>query len=149
MRSVALSKLYVANIDDVQWHRHNADEIAGGASPDLRYCFLVDSSIHASHGLSLGCLILPVGAELPPHSHEPQEAYFIKKGQGQLHLPDGSMRQVRENDAIYIPAGERHGLVNDGDNELELIWIFPTDSFADVTYHYEDRRAKAKDETDA
>lgn len=147
--SVAVAKLCVTNIDQAVWHRHEADEIADGASPDLRYCFLVDSSLQASQGLSLGCLILPAGAELPPHSHAPQEAYFIKKGHGLLHLPDGSVRAVRENDAVYIPAGERHGLVNHSDNDLELIWIFPTDSFADVTYHYESRKADAQEGTDA
>ena len=138
-----MADITVTNIDEALWHTHTPDEIAAGASQDLRYCFLVDKALQNSHGLSLGCLILPAGAKLPPHTHQPQEAYFIKKGTGQLHLPDGTRRDVRENDAVYIPENERHGLVNTSDEPLELIWIFPTDSFADVTYHYEDSASQS------
>lgn len=132
-----MADLIITKFDHARMHRHSADEIAAGASPDVRFCFLIDAKQHNSTGLSMGCLVLPMGAELPPHTHRPEEAYFIKKGAGLLHLPDGSTKDITENDAVYIPPNERHGIKNTGQGPLELIWIFPTDSFADVAYHYE------------
>lgn len=133
-----MESIYIRNLDQAEWHKHTQEEIDNGADPDLRFCFLVDRDIQASHGLSIGCLVLPVGGELPPHRHKPQELYVIKSGTGEMHLPDMTTRPVRENDFVYIPENERHGLINTGETPLEILWIFPTDSFRDVEYGYLD-----------
>lgn len=127
----------VANADTAAWQRHTADEVAAGADPDLRFAFLVDAREHASEGLSIGCLELPVGGALPPHSHAPQELYIVRQGRGILHMPDGEIRTLSEGDVVYIPPGARHGLSNEGDGPFTIWWVFPTDSFADVAYRYE------------
>ena len=90
-----MADITVTNIDEALWHTHTPDEIAAGASQDLRYCFLVDKALQNSHGLSLGCLILPAGAELPPHTHQPQEAYFIKREQASsiYQMAQGAMSE--------------------------------------------------------
>ncbi len=95
-----METVYIRNLDQVEWHKHSQDEIDQGADPDLRFCFLVDRDQQASHGLSIGCLVLPIGGKLPPHRHKPQELYVIKKGTGHMHLPDGTTQSVRENDFV-------------------------------------------------
>ena len=138
-----MADITVTNIDEALWHTHTPDEIAAGASQDLRYCFLVDKALQNSHGLSLWLFDFTSWRRITASYAPAPRSLFHQKGTGQLHLPDGTRRDVRENDAVYIPENERHGLVNTSDEPLELIWIFPTDSFADVTYHYEDSASQS------
>ena len=126
----------MGNLRDAKWNRHTEEKIAVGANPDLRWCYLVDSTKNASHGISVGCLVIPIGGELPPHTHTPQEVYLIKDGTGLLLMPDGESKPVSENDFVYIPSNEKHGLKNTGDQPLEVIWIFPTDCWEEVNYVY-------------
>lgn len=39
---------------------------------------------------------------------------------------------------MFIPSNARHGLVNVGSEDLRLFYVFPTSSFADVVYRFED-----------
>ena len=133
-----MEKFFVSNIREADWNKHTAERIALGANPDLRWCHLVDSTKDASHGLSVGCLVIPINGKLPAHTHSPQEVYLIKSGSGLLLMPDGKTKPVSENDFVYIPSNEKHGLKNTGNKPLEVIWIFPTDCWKDVNYSYSD-----------
>jgi mannose-6-phosphate isomerase-like protein (cupin superfamily) len=133
-----LENFFVNNLHEAHWDRHATEKIETGANPDLRWCYLVDSTKHASHGLSVGCLVIPVDGELPPHTHAPQEVYFIKSGSGLLLMPDKKTKSVSENDFVYIPNKEMHGLKNTGDKPLEVVWIFPTDCWKEIKYTYSD-----------
>jgi mannose-6-phosphate isomerase-like protein (cupin superfamily) len=133
-----LEKIFVSNVREAEWNRHTDEKIAVGANPDLRWCYLVDSTQNASHGVSVGCLVIPIDGELPAHTHTPQEVYLIKSGSGLLLMPGGKSKPVFENDFVYIPSIEKHGLRNTGDKPLEIIWIFPTDCWKDVDYLYSD-----------
>lgn len=132
-------KIFISNLNDATWDQHGPERIAIGANPDLRFCYLVDANLHQSHGLSVGCLVIPVGSELPPHIHAPQEVYFIKSGSGLMLMANDQTRAVSAHDVVYIPPGEEHGLKNTGDEPLEIIWMFPTDSWKDIEYTYLDR----------
>ena len=129
-------KVVISTLHEAEWQQHTAEKIALGANPDLRWCYLVDSTKTASHGMSVGCLVIPIGGELPPHTHAPQEVYLIKTGSGLLLMPDGTAKPVSEADTIYIPSNEKHGLKNTGNKPLEVIWIFPTDCWQEVKYTY-------------
>lgn len=83
--------------------------------------------------------MIPVGGALPPHIHAPQEVYFIKAGSGLMLMADNQTRAVTADDVVYIPPGEEHGLQNNGDVPLEVIWMFPTDSWKDIDYTYLNR----------
>ena len=133
-----MEKFFVSNIHEADWNKHTAERIALGANPDLRWCHLVDSTKDASHGLSVGCLVIPIDGKLPARTHSPQEVYLIKSGSGLLLMPDGKTKPVSENDFVYIPSNENHGLKNTGNKPLEVIWIFPTDCWKDVNYSYTD-----------
>ena len=133
-----MEKNFVSNTREADWNKHTAERIALGANPDLRWCHLVDSTKDASHGLSVGCLVIPINGKLPAHTHSPQEVYLIKSGSGLLLMPDGKTKPVSENDFVYIPRNEKHSLKNTGNKPLEVIWIFPTDCWKDVNYSYSD-----------
>ena len=54
-------------------------------------------------------------------------------------MADNQTRAVTADDVVYIPPGEAHGLQNNGDVPLEIIWMFPIDSWKEIDYTYLDR----------
>ena len=97
---------------------------------------MADSTQMKSHGLSCGVLVLPPGEELPLHYHSPQEIYIIRKGEGLLLSSLGTEKICKDSFA-YIPKNSEHGLRNTGKEDLELLWIFPTDCWEEVEYIFE------------
>lgn len=49
-----------------------------------------------------------------------EEVYFVVKGSGELEV-DGETRTVRPGDAVLIPPGAWHTLVNTGSSELRIL----------------------------
>ena len=131
-----MEKIFVSKILASEVEKHTDERIKGGANPDIRFYKLVDSTKHFSSGMSVGCLCIPVGGLLPCHTHLPREIYFVKSGSGILLKEDGEFESLSESDVVYIPEGAKHGLKNTGNKVLEIIWIFPTDSWHDVNYTY-------------
>ena len=71
--------------------------------------------------------VLPPGNALDEHVDPVEEIYFILKGGGLMRVGNEE-KTVRERDAIWIPAGEIHGLKNTGQETIEIIVIaaYPT-----------------------
>ena len=56
-------------------------------------------------------------------AHEEEELVIVIKGRGKLRLPDGEVR-FEAGDGIYIPADQPHSVVNDGDEDVEMVFGF-------------------------
>ena len=139
-----MEEIFVSKFCDAKWHMHNSDKIKAGASSDLKWCFLVDSTQHISNGLSMGCLHIPVGSHLPTHFHSPQEIYLVKNGKGLLLMEGKQNRKISKEEVVYIPPGKKHGLRNIGSEPLEVFWIFPTDCWEEVEYNYANNETAKK-----
>jgi mannose-6-phosphate isomerase-like protein (cupin superfamily) len=63
---------------------------------------------------------LPAGAALETHVGGSEEIYYILRGQG-LFQAGGERAACREGDAIHVPAGIAHGLVNNGQEPIEYL----------------------------
>jgi len=64
---------------------------------------------------------LKPGQQTAPHYHiRTEEIYYILAGQGEMHLGE-SVRMVGPGDAIAIPPGEIHTIINTGDIELKFL----------------------------
>jgi mannose-6-phosphate isomerase-like protein (cupin superfamily) len=64
---------------------------------------------------------LPAGGETTPHHHlKTEEIYFILEGRGIMHVGAES-RSVGPGDAIAIPPGARHQIVNPGGGTLRFL----------------------------
>ncbi|MFZ5830587.1 MAG: cupin domain-containing protein [Planctomycetota bacterium] len=64
---------------------------------------------------------LPAGACTTPHHHlRTEEIYFITHGVGRMILGDEG-RDVRPGDAIAIPPGIRHQIINTGNEVLRFL----------------------------
>ncbi|MCZ6616587.1 MAG: cupin domain-containing protein [Gammaproteobacteria bacterium] len=122
----------IRHVDDYSW------ETRDGNNPGddiVRWKLLVDADRTPGFGFSLGILEIPPGGVLPPHHHTPQEVYCIYRGTGKLRL-GGEVREVKAGTIVFIPQDHVHGIENVGPTPLSLMWIFPTDAWADVEYEY-------------
>ena len=121
-------KIVVSHLRDKAWNE-NKDQ------GKFRWKYMTDSTQMISHGLSCGVLVLPPGEELPLHHHSPQEVYIIRQGEGVLLSSSNlNSKKIYKDSFVYIPNNIEHGLKNTGEEDLELLWIFPTDCWEEVEY---------------
>ncbi len=121
--------MFISNIDKLDW-QSNEDY-----SP-LKWKLLVDKNISKSEGISCGILHIPINSSLSLHYHIPQEIYIVRKGVGML-LSSNEEQKLRKDSVVYIKKNEKHGLKNIGKIPLEILWIFPTNSWHDVRYNFD------------
>jgi mannose-6-phosphate isomerase-like protein (cupin superfamily) len=77
--------------------------------------------LHHTDAQSLAEATLEPGQATQRHYHRAtEEIYFVVKGSGEMEV-DGSAEHVRPGDAVLIPAGAWHTLVNDGTSELRIL----------------------------
>lgn len=70
----------------------------------------------------LAYAILPPGRQIDEHVDPVEEIYFVLKGRGIMQVED-EKREVRQGDAIWIPAGSSHSLKNHTDDRTEVLVI--------------------------
>ena len=65
---------------------------------------------------------LPAGNVLEEHVDEVEEIYFILSGGGMMKVGDEE-REVKPGDAIWIPAGDPHRLINTTKEDTQILVI--------------------------
>ena len=56
--------------------------------------------------------------------HDEEELAYVLKGKGKLRMADGSEVAYEAGDGIYIPPGLAHSVVNDGEEDVEMVFGF-------------------------
>lgn len=72
---------------------------------------------------SLGYSVFRPGTELGSVAHETEEFAYVVAGRGRLELDDGPL-EFRAGQALHIPAGVWHAVVNDGDEDVVMVFGF-------------------------
>lgn len=57
------------------------------------------------------------------HHTNADNVYIVKKGQAQL-IVEGTIYTIKEDDVIYIPAGQKHSLTNISDEHFEIFEVY-------------------------
>jgi mannose-6-phosphate isomerase-like protein (cupin superfamily) len=70
--------------------------------------------------ISIQISTIPVDSEQPIHNHEPEQCYYIIKGEG-LMIIEEDKQIVNEGDTIYISSNSNHGIKNIGQIDLEYL----------------------------
>ena len=70
----------------------------------------------------LAYAMLPPGNAIDEHVDEVEEIYFVLNGGGVMKV-GAEEREVKEGDAIWLPAGEPHGLKNDKENMMVILVV--------------------------
>lgn len=73
---------------------------------------------------SLGYSVFTPGTELAPVCHEAEETAYVVAGSGELRL-DGGAVSFGPGDALHIPAGVWHAVVNTGEEDVIMVFGFP------------------------
>jgi len=69
---------------------------------------LLSEGTVGARGFSMGQNVTAVGSRIPEHAHESSE----------------EEEELRAGMAIYMPPGVKHSILNTGDEELKLIWVY-------------------------
>ena len=70
----------------------------------------------------LACATLEKGKEIESHIDPMEEIYFIMMGEGEMTVGEET-RHVVPGDAIWIPGGSPHALMNSGVGELFILVV--------------------------
>jgi mannose-6-phosphate isomerase-like protein (cupin superfamily) len=70
----------------------------------------------------LAIATLAPGKEIEAHVDPMEEIYFICGGTGEMRVDD-EKRSVKSGDAIWIPAGSAHSLINDGLEDCVILVV--------------------------
>lgn len=65
---------------------------------------------------------LEKGKTIELHVDPMEEIYFILDGQGEMTVAQET-RHVRPGDAVWVPAGARHGLSNSGGEDCTILVV--------------------------
>ena len=77
----------------------------------------------SAKNMALAIGIFQPGEGLVLHDHpKEEELYYILCGKGTVTIGDQE-REVKEGDALYVPIGVKHKIVNTGSEELRSVFV--------------------------
>jgi mannose-6-phosphate isomerase-like protein (cupin superfamily) len=80
--------------------------------------------LYTGKHLQLVLMALRPGEEIGEEVHDDHDQFFrIEKGHGEVWI-DGACTEIKADDAIIVPAGARHNVVNTGDKKLKLYTVY-------------------------
>jgi mannose-6-phosphate isomerase-like protein (cupin superfamily) len=103
----------------------------------VRWRTLISGDRTPTHSLTVGVAELEPGEsrDFRPHQHAQPEVYYILSGTGIVTI-SGTEHPVRPASAVFIPGAAEHGARNTGSELLRLLYVFPSDSFAEIRYAF-------------
>ena len=76
--------------------------------------------LYTGKHLQLVLMALKPGEEIGEEVHAGHDQFFrVEKGKGEVVI-DGTRTKIKGDDAIIVPAGARHNVVNTGDKPMKL-----------------------------
>ena len=80
--------------------------------------------LYTGKHLQLVLMALNPGEEIGAEVHLDRDQFFrVEKGRGEAVI-DGHRTRIKSDDAILVPAGARHNLINTGDTPLMLYTLY-------------------------
>jgi mannose-6-phosphate isomerase-like protein (cupin superfamily) len=80
--------------------------------------------LYTGKHLQLVLMSLDPGEDIGEEVHETHDQFFrVERGKGEVWI-DGVKTSVESDDAIIVPAGARHNVVNSGKKRLRLYTIY-------------------------
>ncbi len=76
-------------------------------------------------GISMGVVSMEPGTAIKPHVHRVEDAMVILEGKG-LFILEGTEYPIEAGMAVIAPAGKAHGLKNNSDALLRIVYTWPS-----------------------
>jgi quercetin dioxygenase-like cupin family protein len=108
----------LANTLPVAIRRDEGREFLALGAPVYR---LVHPRTVGSDQLGVSLCVMEPGQRVRRHRHDYEEAYYVLRGTGLMHLEGHEPIRLEPGLSVYIEANRVHGQVNDGDQTLEIL----------------------------
>lgn len=96
--------------------------------------------------LQLVLMSLQPGEEIGEEVHDDHDQFFrIEAGSGEVRI-DGVATPIKDDDAVVVPAGARHNVVNTGKEPLKLYTLYGPAEHRDGVVHSTKAEAEAIEE---
>lgn len=102
---------------------------------------LVTDQTVAGNTSTMGYSVFKPGTATADMSHSVEELAFVVAGSGVIGLEDRDVA-VRAGQAVYIPAREWHTVENPGDEDLVMVFSFPSPAYPPTDRREPARRAR-------
>jgi mannose-6-phosphate isomerase-like protein (cupin superfamily) len=100
--------------------------------------------LYTGKHLQLVLMALQPGEEIGEEVHEDRDQFFrVEEGEGEVVI-DGKRHRIEDDDAIVVPAGARHNVINTGREPLKLYTLYGPPEHRDGVVHA--TRAQAVEE---
>jgi len=96
---------------------------------------LISKGLTDSAGMVCGIGHLATGMDFAAHHHAEAEVYFGLDGVGTVMI-DATAHRLAPGVALFIPPHAVHGVPTVSE-PLRYFYVFATDSFDDITYHFQ------------
>ncbi|MDT3687440.1 MAG: cupin domain-containing protein [Pseudorhodoplanes sp.] len=101
--------------------------------------------LYTSKNLQLVLMAIKPGSEIGEEIHTDRDQFFrIEKGTGEVVI-DGHRSKIKGDDAIIVPAGARHNIMNTGEEPLRLYTLYAPPEHRDGTVHVTKADAEASE----
>ena len=91
--------------------------------------------VYTGKNLQLVLMSLKPGEDIGEEVHKDRDQFFrIEKGKGEV-LIDGKRSKIKGDDAVLVPAGARHNIINTGEKPLRLYTLYGPPEHRDGTVH--------------
>ena len=102
--------------------------------------------LYTGKHLQLVLMALKPGEEIGSEIHADHDQFFrIEKGKGEVWI-DGERTKIKRDDAIIVPAGARHNVVNTGAKSLKLYTLYAPPEHHDGVVRTTKAEAEASEE---
>jgi mannose-6-phosphate isomerase-like protein (cupin superfamily) len=115
-------------------------EKATEENPDFRRV------LYTGRHLQLVVMSLGPGEEIGEEIHHDRDQFFrVEKGRGEIWI-DGVCTKLKSDDAVLVPAGARHNVINRGKRPLKLYTLYGPPEHRDGVVHSTSAEARASEE---
>jgi mannose-6-phosphate isomerase-like protein (cupin superfamily) len=91
--------------------------------------------LYTGANLQLVLMTLKPGEEIGEEVHDDRDQFFrFEAGRGEV-LIDGARHEVKDDDAVVVPAGARHNVRNTGAEALQLYTLYGPPEHRDGVIH--------------
>ncbi len=102
--------------------------------------------LYTGKNLQLVLMAITPGDDIGEEVHEGHDQFFrIESGKGEIWI-DGHRSNIKDGDAMIVPAGALHNVVNTGSIPLQLYTIYSPPEHKDGTLHSTKAEAAAAEE---
>ena len=102
--------------------------------------------LYTGKHLQLVLMALRPGEEIGEEVHDDHDQFFrIEKGEGEVWI-DNQRTKIKADDAIVVPAGARHNVINTGDKKLKLYTVYGPPDHKDEIVRSTKGEAEASEE---